>query len=393
MPSSWIITRHPPACASRKRNGGGECDCGKSRRFRVEYRTGGAGSATRYGGSFRRKEDALARKRWIDGELASLRIPDLHLVEEAPTRTLRVEAERWRQSRVDVSEGTAQTYRVAIARLDKQLGDIAIDKIDAPRVAALVSDLHADGLKKQTIRKTVSVLAMVLDYAGVRDNPARDKQTVKLPREERRHVRRSDASSRGSARTGTGLRSPVRAPRPGFRRSRRTTFATGASHCCISPACRGRGSASSSAMTTWLRQPGRIRTSLPTSGSSTTQRSSRRQLGQDSSHHRGTFAPMSPELDDQLFEALTEELRGREVHATRVERVHIARGADADGNPALFVQLTLTEPPAGSETWPSNDVLRLRRLVRDALLRMLQEDTRWYVSFESDAAEIASDTD
>lgn len=81
-----------------------------------------------------------------------------------------------------------QTYRVAIARLLKRLGDVPLDTIDSQRVAALVAELHADGLKKHTIRKTVSVLAMVLDHAGCRDNPARDKLTVKMPREEKRHV-------------------------------------------------------------------------------------------------------------------------------------------------------------------------------------------------------------
>jgi integrase len=44
------------------------------------------------------------------------------------------------------------------------------------------------GLKKQTIRKTVSVLAMVLDHGRVTPNPARDKLTVRMPREERREL-------------------------------------------------------------------------------------------------------------------------------------------------------------------------------------------------------------
>jgi site-specific recombinase XerC len=64
----------------------------------------------------------------------------------------------------------------------------AVADIDASRVAELVASLHSDGLKKQTIRKTVSVLAMVLDHARVQPNPARDKVTVRMPREERRIV-------------------------------------------------------------------------------------------------------------------------------------------------------------------------------------------------------------
>jgi hypothetical protein len=101
---------------------------------------------------------------------------------------------------------------------------------------------------------------------------------------------------------------------------------------------------------------------------------------------------VSSGLDDALFDALAKELQGRRVHATQVEQVEISRDLDADGSPALFVHLTLSDPPAGAETWPSQDVLRLRQLVRDAVLRMLSDDgLRWYVSFDSEAAEISSD--
>lgn len=103
---------------------------------------------------------------------------------------------------------------------------------------------------------------------------------------------------------------------------------------------------------------------------------------------------MSPGLDEALLEALTQALQGRKVRATQVQRVEITRGADSDGNPALFVHLTLTEPPEGAATWPSDDVLRLRRLVREALLRMLHDDAlRWYVSFDSETAEISTDSE
>jgi integrase len=51
----------------------------------------------------------------------------------------------------------------------------------------LVAELTEAGLRKQTIRKTVSVLAMILDHHGVQPNPARDPR-VKLPREERREL-------------------------------------------------------------------------------------------------------------------------------------------------------------------------------------------------------------
>lgn len=38
------------------------------------------------------------------------------------------------------------------------------------------------------MRKTVTVLAMVLDHAGVTPNPARDRVHVRLPREERPEI-------------------------------------------------------------------------------------------------------------------------------------------------------------------------------------------------------------
>jgi len=175
MPSAWIIERATT-------DGG--------RRYRVLYRLGGRESKARYAGSFRRKADAQKRKRWVDGELAAMRVPNVAAVKTASTsgRTLAHAAEAWRRSRVDVSEGTMTTYRVAISRLRGRLGEAQLDALDASTVAQLVAQLHAAGLKKQTIRKTVSVLAMILDHAGVQPNPARDRLTVKLPREERRHV-------------------------------------------------------------------------------------------------------------------------------------------------------------------------------------------------------------
>src|SRR6476646_7177216 len=66
MPSAWIITRPT-------RDGG--------KRYRVLYRLGGRESKNRYGGSFKRKADAEARQRWILGELAARRHPDIGSLE------------------------------------------------------------------------------------------------------------------------------------------------------------------------------------------------------------------------------------------------------------------------------------------------------------------------
>jgi integrase len=173
MPSAWVARR------STKHG---------DTRYRVLYRVGGREASPRYAGSFRTLREAQARRSWVAGELAALRVPDLECSRsDAHPNPLAGAAERWRASRVDVSEGTMQTYRVAIGRLRGRLAGTSVPTIDAQTVADLVAQLHADGLKKQTIRKTVSVLAMILDHEGVAPNPARDKM-VKLPREERRIV-------------------------------------------------------------------------------------------------------------------------------------------------------------------------------------------------------------
>jgi hypothetical protein len=49
-------------------------------------------------------------------------------------------------------------------------------------VARLVETLKANGKKRETIRKSVKYLAAVLDFAGVKENPARGR--VQLPYEE-----------------------------------------------------------------------------------------------------------------------------------------------------------------------------------------------------------------
>jgi integrase len=172
MASVWLTTRTTRA---------GE------KRYRCEFRTGGREAPILYAGSFLTRREALERKKWVAGELAARRVPDLCFAAET-TVTVRQLADRWKASRVDVSAGTMQTYDVALGRLLPRFGDLTVDKLDAQTVADLVAELHAAGLRKQTIRKTVSVLAMVLDHARVQPNPARDKLTVKMPREERREL-------------------------------------------------------------------------------------------------------------------------------------------------------------------------------------------------------------
>ena len=157
-----------------------------SPRYRVRYRLGGSESVPKYGGSFKTKRDAQRRCAWVTGELAAMRVPNLGaLAAVVPSPTLAVVAEQWRASRVDVADGTAATHKVNLGRIVPRLGSRPVDRIEPADVAAFVTDLHAGGLKRESIRKTLATLAMILDFAKIAPNPARDRTTVRLPREDR----------------------------------------------------------------------------------------------------------------------------------------------------------------------------------------------------------------
>jgi len=78
-------TRPPVACLAS-----GSSDARRQRgrtRYLVKYRLGGRESAQRCAGSFATRRDALARQRWVAGELAALRVPRLgQLGEKRPGR-------------------------------------------------------------------------------------------------------------------------------------------------------------------------------------------------------------------------------------------------------------------------------------------------------------------
>jgi integrase len=155
-------------------------------RWRVRYRLGGRETQMKSGGTFKTLRDAKTRRDWITSELAAMRVPDLRLGEQGVKMpTLRDEAIRWRNSRVDVADGTVATYHVSLGRILPCLGNRHVNEITAADIAEFVNDLATDGLKRQSIRKTISVLGMVFDFCDISPNPARDRKIVRLPREDR----------------------------------------------------------------------------------------------------------------------------------------------------------------------------------------------------------------
>lgn len=157
-------------------------------RYRVRFRLGGAESIPKYAGSFATKREALIRKAWVSGEIARMRVPDLKALAE-PERlpTLREVANRWQESRKDVREATTLQHRTSLNHVNRLLGDRPHDAIEWEDVQRMIDVLASEKRARESVRKCRTALAMVLDFAGVSPNPARDKR-VKLPREEPEEV-------------------------------------------------------------------------------------------------------------------------------------------------------------------------------------------------------------
>ena len=174
MASAYIMR------VERKRDRGGV-----TRRYRVVYPDRGAETKLQHAGSFKTMAEARERQKWVSAELAGMRLPDLELGgREKATETLRQACERWKASRVDVTESTRVLHRVALNRVTPLLGDRPVDEITTADVNELVAALAEKGKKRETIRKSVKYLAAVLDECSLDGpNPARSK-SIRLPHEE-----------------------------------------------------------------------------------------------------------------------------------------------------------------------------------------------------------------
>ena len=156
--------------------------------YRVRYRLGGRESALRYGGAFRTKGDADARARWIAGEIAAMRVPDLPALTEPPPAVVPVSvaALRWRESRIDAAPSTRETLRKSVAHAVATFGDRDPATLSPQEIAAWVGEL-AERFAPGTVEKALGALRQLLDHVGVEPNPARDRR-VRLPRRRREEI-------------------------------------------------------------------------------------------------------------------------------------------------------------------------------------------------------------
>ena len=162
-------------------------------RYRVRFRLGGAETTHQYAGSFRTRREAEARARWVSGELAAMRVPDVRGLQDLAPVTLAEAASRWQVSRIDIAANTANVHRKSLVHVLKAFGAREAGSITPAEVAAWVGTLAATYTPGYT-RKIVDALAMVLDHEGVAPNPARDRR-VRLPRDVREEIEPPDAEA------------------------------------------------------------------------------------------------------------------------------------------------------------------------------------------------------
>ena len=149
-------------------------------RYVVRYRLGGRAYPIEHGGSFRTLREARARRDFIAGELAAGRNPAdalRVLTEQAPRRTFRQWADSYEKSRVDVAERT----RAVIRSHFKKILSAFEDRDPATITLADVQEWIASAdLAPASLKRYMGTLRLLLDFAGVDPNPARDRR-VKLP--------------------------------------------------------------------------------------------------------------------------------------------------------------------------------------------------------------------
>jgi hypothetical protein len=82
-------------------------------------------------------------------------------------------------------------------------------------------------------------------------------------------------------------------------------------------------------------------------------------------------------------ERLPPALRDQSAGDTIIRDVRVETRGDSSDRLSLFVVLVLTNPPAGLDHWPVDDLWELRRRVRAAIADKLPDlDIPWYVVFE-----------
>jgi integrase len=150
-------------------------------RFQVRYRRGGRAWPLVHAGSFETLKEARLRRDLVAGELAAGRDPAeaLRVPVQRVERSFREWAKAYKTSRVDASEMTLKNIDSHLLRLNRTFGDRDPASITVADVQEWVGE-SAD-LKSTSLSRYLTTLRLILDFAEIEPNPARDRR-VKLPR-------------------------------------------------------------------------------------------------------------------------------------------------------------------------------------------------------------------
>ena len=154
----------------------------REKSFQVRYRRGGRHYPLVHAGSFKTLKEARLRRDLVAGELAAGRDPAeilRTLAQPSERRTFAQWATAYESSRVDVAKETATGIESHLKRLLPTFADRDPATITPSDVMEWVG-VNAD-LKPASLSRYLATLRLVLDFAGVEPNPARDKR-VRLPR-------------------------------------------------------------------------------------------------------------------------------------------------------------------------------------------------------------------
>jgi integrase len=156
---------------------------GKS--FHLKYRLGGRGWPLEHGGAFKTKAQAIERRNLVAGEIAQGRNPKVlldamrHPAEPVKRETVAEIAERYLQSRRDVSTKTAASHKGHVKRINAVLGERDPQSLSVADCDSLVAAL-AEDMKPGSVKLYYSTFKQLLDFAEVEPNPARSR-SVRLP--------------------------------------------------------------------------------------------------------------------------------------------------------------------------------------------------------------------
>jgi hypothetical protein len=99
-----------------------------------------------------------------------------------------------------------------------------------------------------------------------------------------------------------------------------------------------------------------------------------------------------------VADRLPDELRHSQVGKTEIRDVDVRFQEDSSGQLALYLVLTLANPPRGQSTWPVDDLWALRRSALQAKTRLETQhketiDMPWFVVFEPEKPGALEDED